>query len=274
MALHPAIFTLITDFGLKDPYVGQLKGALLRGCPAATIIDLTHHIAPWDVVGAAVAIRTSYRFFPVGTVHLVVVDPGVGSERAILAAAGDGHYFIAPDNGCLSLLVADHRIASIHRVEEPIFFDASVSPTFHGRDIMAPVAAALASDGHLERFGPVVEPITIRTVFPPKAIDAAGCLHGQVLGIDHFGNIRTSIRADRFDPAAFAFVEIGGRRIGPLVRCYQEAETGSLLALIDSAGFLEIAANRANGAALIGCAVGDPVIVHLGTGETGAGGAE
>jgi len=267
---NPAVFTLTTDFGLQDPYVGQLKGALLKGCARATIIDLTHAIPAWDVVTAAVTIRTSYGFFPAATIHLVVVDPGVGSERAILAAAGDGHFFVAPDNGILSLLVADQKIESIHRVDQPAFFAATVSPTFHGRDIMAPVAAALARTGSLEQFGSAMVPEEIRMAIVPVAIPAAGCLQGQVQRIDHFGNIRTTIRAGsgRFDPLSFGFVEIGNQRISQLVRTYHEAETGALLVLIDSSGYLEIAANQASAAILTGCVVGDPVTVHLVRKET------
>jgi S-adenosylmethionine hydrolase len=266
----PAIFTLTTDFGLQDPYVGQLKGAILKGCPAATIIDLTHAIPAWDVVTAAVTIRTSYRYFPAGTVHVIVVDPGVGSERAVLAAAGDGHFFVAPDNGCLSLLGADQRIESIYRVDQPAYFAATISPTFHGRDIMAPVAAALARTGDLTQFGPAVELANIRMVIAPAVIRAAGSLQGQVQRIDHFGNIRTTIRAGsgRFDPAALAFVEIGDQRISRWVRSYHEAEPGVLLVLIDSSGYLEIAANQASASELIGCAPGDPVTVHLVRKET------
>lgn len=271
METSAPIFTLTTDFGLQDPYVGQLKGALLTGCPSATIVDLTHAIPAWDVVTAAVTIRTSYRFFPKGTIHLIVVDPGVGSARAILTAAGSGHFFVAPDNGCLSLLVADRKIEAIHRVEQPAFFSATVSPTFHGRDIMAPVAAALARMNGLEQFGPAVPLANIQMAIVPSAAHAAGCLQGQVQRIDHFGNIRTTIRADgnRFDPADFGFLEIGDQRISRFVPTYQQAETGSLLVLIDSSGFLEIAANQASAAALIGCTPGDPVTVHCVRKEAG-----
>jgi S-adenosyl-L-methionine hydrolase (adenosine-forming) len=188
------IFTLTTDFGLLDPYVGQLKGALLKGCPSATIIDLTHAIPAWDVDAAAVTIHTSYAFFPSGTIHLIIVDPGVGSRRSILVAAGDTHYFIAPDNGILSQLVLDRTIETIHRVEHPDFFGTDVSPTFHGRDIMAPVAAALAQGVGLAYFGPVVSPSAIRMIIVPSVLAEAGCLHGQVQRIDHFGNVRTSLR--------------------------------------------------------------------------------
>jgi len=270
MGTQPTIFTLTTDFGLQDPYVGQLKGALLKGIPAATIVDLTHAIPAWDVVTAAVTIRTSYGFFPPGTIHLIVVDPGVGSERAILVAAGDGHCFVAPDNGTLSLLVVDHKIESMHRGEKAAFFPAAVSPTFHGRDIMAPVAAALARTGSLAQFGPAIPPASIRMAIVPAAIHAAGCLQGQVQRIDHFGNIRTTIRAGagRFDPTAFTFVEIGDQRISQFGRTYHDAKTGALLVLIDSSGYLEIAANQASAAALIDCVPGDPVTVHLTQKET------
>lgn len=265
MEKPPVILTLTTDFGLQDPYVGQLKGALLKGCRAATIVDLTHAIPAWDVATAAITIRTSYRFFPDGTIHLIVVDPGVGSQRAILVATGDGHSFVAPDNGVLSLLVADNRIESIHRVEHPDFFPASASATFHGRDIMAPVAAALVASGNLEQFGPAVSPRSIRMAIVPSSFHSAGCVHGQVQRIDHFGNIRTSIKAggSHFTPAAFGGLEIAGQRIDRFARTYHEVPIGALLVLIDSSGYIEIAANQASAAERIACAPGDPVTVHL-----------
>ncbi|ADW18554.1 protein of unknown function DUF62 [Desulfobulbus propionicus DSM 2032] len=265
MGRASAVITLTTDFGLLDPYAGQLKGALLTGCPDATIIDITHAIPAWDVVTAAVTIRTSYAFFPRSTVHLIVVDPGVGSQRAILAATGGGHFFVAPDNGILSLLVLDHKIETIHRVEHPDFFAAGVSPTFHGRDIMAPVAAALAQGTRLDHVGPPLAPADIKMAIVPATVAAAGCLQGQVLRIDHFGNVRTSIRAGggRFDPTCFGFLEIGDQQIAQLVRTYNEAQSGTLFVLIDSSGYLEIAANQASAAQMIGCSVGDPITVHL-----------
>ena len=266
----PIVITLTTDFGLRDPYVGQLKGAVLTGCPTAVIVDLTHAIPAWDVAAAAIAIRTSYRFFPPGTIHVVVVDPGVGSERAILAAAGDGHFFVAPDNGCLSLLAVDRKIERIHRVTDPAFFPPSVSPTFHGRDIMAPVAAALARTGDPSPFGPAVAPASIRMTSAPPPTDLGGSLQGQVQRIDRFGNLQTTIRIDagRLDPALFAGVEVGGRRISRFARSYHEAPPGTLLALVGSTGYLEIAANQASAAAVLGCQPGDPVTVHLVRQET------
>lgn len=259
------IITLTTDFGLLDPYAGQLKGALLSACPAAVIIDLTHAIPAWDVVTAAITIRTSYRFFPSGTIHLIVVDPGVGSRRAILVAEGDGHFFIAPDNGIFSLLVADRRLDAVHRLERADFFSSTVSPTFHGRDIMAPVAGTLARGVPLTYFGPEVDQQGLTLAILPSAETRPGIIQGQVLRVDHFGNIRTSVRADRLGSTAAGFgdLEINGRRITTLAKTYEEVPLGSLMVLVDSSGFLEIAANRGRAVELLGCRPGDPILVHL-----------
>ena len=259
----PAIVTLTTDFGLQDPYAGQLRGAVLRGCPWATVVDLTHGVPPWDVVTAAVTIRTSFRFFPAGSVHVVVVDPGVGSRRPILAASGSGHLFVAPDNGILSLLVVDSKLDAVHRVAHPDFTPTTASPTLHGRDRMAPVAAALAAGRPLADLGPEVDPAELTMVIVPASVHGDNCLLGQVQRIDHFGNVRTTIRTGLFDPPRFAWAEIEGHRVERLHRTYAEAPAGALLALVDSSGYLEIAANQANAAEQLGCRPGDPVTVHL-----------
>ena len=261
----PAIVTLTTDFGLQDPYAGQLRGAVLRGCPWATVVDLTHGVPPWDVVTAAVTIRTSFRFFPAGSVHVVVVDPGVGSCRPILAASGSGHFFVAPDNGILSLLVADGKLDTVHRVAHPDRTPTTASPTFHGRDLMAPVAAALAAGRPLADIGPAIDPARLTMVIAPTVAVDANCLRGEVQRIDHFGNVRTTIRTGPgpLTPERFTCVEIGGYRITRLCRTYAEVPPGEMLVLIDSGNFLEIAANQANAAEQLGCRPGDPVTVHL-----------
>jgi S-adenosylmethionine hydrolase len=265
MDIAPAIITLTTDFGLQDPYVGQVKGAVLKEYRSATIIDITHAIPAWDVGTAAVTIRTSYAFFPAGSVHLIVVDPGVGSQRAILIAQGDGHFFIAPDNGILSLLVADGKIETIHRLEHSLFFPKNISSTFHGRDVMAPLAATLARGCNPSDLGPLVSSKEITLSIVPTAILEANCLNGQVQHIDHFGNIRTTIRVGPgyLDSASFDFLEIGTQRINRLDRTYAEVASGELLALVDSSGFLEIAANQASAADRLGCRLGDQIILHL-----------
>jgi S-adenosylmethionine hydrolase len=237
----PPLITLTTDFGLTDAYVGQLKGVLLKGCPCATLIDITHAVPTWDVAAAALTIQTSYSCFPAGTVHVIVVDPGVGGQRSILAAHGDGHFFVCPDNGILTFLVQERKIESVHRIKQPLSTGKRVSPTFHGRDIMAPVAAALACGAAIASVGEPMDPDRIAQI----------------------GNVRTSIcvGGGAFDPDTFSCLEINGHRITRLVTTYSEAPIGVLVVLIDSSGFLEIAANQAKAATLIGCGPGDALSV-------------
>lgn len=265
MKTAPAIITLTTDFGLTDPYVGQLKGALLKGCRTAVFVDITHAIPPWDIAAASLTLSTSYGFFPAGSVHLAVVDPEVGSRRSILAAAGDGHFFVGPDNGILSFLVEEGKVEGIHRLENSTFFPVSVSPTFHGRDLMAPLATYLAQGGILQDIGPAVAPRDMITVTESPVSRQGHRLHGQVRHIDHFGNIRTSIRcgSGQVELRTINGIEIGGFRITHLARTYSDVEVGALLVLVDSSGYLEIAANRANAAVALGSSVGDAVTVHL-----------
>ncbi len=259
-----SIVTLTTDFGLQDPYVGQLKGALLSGCPTAHIVDITHAIAPWDRVAAAITIRASFSFFPPGTVHLVVVDPGVGGSRSILAAAGGGHFFIAPDNGLLSLLLSDTIIQQVCRLDGSFFTRPAVSPTFHGRDIMAPAAVALLEKQSLTELGVPVALADLVRIAEPPFCTGQEWLPARVQHIDRFGNIRVDVRIDphRFDPARFAYLEIGGHRLTDLKSTYADVRPGELLVLIDSSGYLEIAANQASAAALLGCSPGDAITVH------------
>ena len=260
------IITLTTDFGLQDPYVGQMKGAILKRNITARIIDLTHGISPHDVLGAAVAIRTSYRYFPKGTIHLIVVDPGVGSQRGILAATGESQLFIAPDNGLLTLLALDNSIEAVHRVENSSLFPSEVSSTFHGRDIMAPVAAALAGGLPLDKVGPETTfTQCIQLDIPEPVIDKKR-ITGQVMHVDHFGNIRTTINTShlsRFQPSHFAGIRIGSHTIDSILSTYSEQPAGELIALIDSSGYLELAENRGNAADLTGCSPGDKVVVLI-----------
>jgi S-adenosylmethionine hydrolase len=260
----PPLITLTTDFGLTDSYVGQLKGALLKGCPSATLIDITHAVPAWDVVAAALTIHTSYSFFPTGTVHLIVVDPGVGGPRSLLVARGGGHSFVCPDNGILTFLLEDRILEAVYRLAPARLGSGKVSPTFHGRDIMAPVAAALAGGVDMVSMGESVPPEQIKQIVLPTAVLDDGRLLGHVLGIDHFGNVRTSIRTGdgNFAPHLFAFLEINGHRLNRLVTTYSEMAIGAPAVLVDSAGFLEIAANQASAATLIGCAPGDTLTVH------------
>lgn len=260
------LITLTTDFGLQDPFVGQIKGAILRRNLTARIIDLTHAIEAHNILGGAVTIRSSYHYFPKGSVHMVVVDPGVGSQRAIIALRADDHIFVAPDNGCLTLIMRDKKVQAAHRVANPTLFPKEISATFHGRDIMAPVAAALASGMTLDLVGPEIELADcIQLDIPKTQVDEHG-ITGRVIGIDRFGNIRTTITSSNlsmYQPGSFAGIFIGSHQINAISSTYSDTPSGELLALIDSAGHLELAVNRGNAARITGCKIGDPVTVVM-----------
>ncbi len=266
------IISLTTDFGLVDPYLGQMKGAILRQNPTAQLVDLSHAIPRQNILEAALVLHSSYAFFPSGTVHLVVVDPGVGSQRRMLAAKGDSHYFVAPDNGIFSLLLRDQIVDRVHQIKEKKLFTETVSATFHGRDIMGPIAAALAQGIPLDKVGPEIAPASCVSLalsdFPVARITGQG-IRGQVLQIDHFGNIRTTIRQqdlkdfiDTPQGTPQCHVQINGQHIQGIQNIrstYAEAKVGELLALIDSTGYLEIAVNQGSAAEQTACSVGDAV---------------
>ena len=260
------LITLTTDFGYADPFAGQIKGAILRRNISARIIDLTHGIEPHNILGGAVTIRNSYHYFPHGTVHMVVVDPGVGTQRKIIALMADEHLFIAPDNGALTLIMRDKNIQAVHRVANSSLFPAEISATFHGRDIMAPVAAALAAGMTLEQVGPAISvQECIQLDIPKTQLDENG-ITGRVISMDRFGNIRSTITAadlGKYQPASFAGIFIGAHQINAISATYGDRPAGELVAVIDSAGQLEIAVNRGNAAALTGCRIGDPVSVMM-----------
>jgi len=260
------LITLTTDFGLQDPFVGQIKGAILRRNINAKIVDLTHAIDAHNILGGAVTIRTSYHYFPAGSVHLVIVDPGVGTQRTIIALMADNHLFMAPDNGTLTLIMRDKKIQAVHRVSNPALFPTEVSATFHGRDIMAPVAAALASGMPLDQVGPPISlDDCVQLDFPRTQLDENG-ITGRVISLDRFGNIRTTITSSNlsnYQPSSFAGIFIGPHRINAISSTYADQPEGELVALIDSAGHLEIAVNRGNAAERIGCKIGDPVTVVM-----------
>lgn len=241
-ALPPV--TLTTDFGTSDHYVAQMKGILLTDAPGVPIVDVTHEIAPQNVRGAAWILADLAPAFPPGTVHVAVVDPGVGSERAILAVAAHGQFYVAPDNGLLSLVLA--RVpASIVTIDDSGSGGPSVSSTFHGRDVMAPAAARLVRGEPLESLGPppATVPVRLSDLEPVVSQDS---LEGCVVRIDRFGNVITNIRARQLDqiPPERLRVTFGHGRLGELVglkRCYADVARGNAVALVGSRGFLEIA---------------------------------
>ena len=263
-----SIITLITDFGVDDEYVGVMKGVILSINPAAIIVDITHHIEPQDLIQAAYIIKYSFKYFPEGTVHVVVVDPGVGSNRAIIALELTGHIFLAPNNGALTLLMDEGNIGSIVRVEDSRYFLESVSRTFHGRDIFAPVAAYLSKGIGIKALGAPIDKVDLERLSVKYAgISNNGELVGAVVFIDRFGNLITNIDAKSLDKFCKACKEerlefrIGQNKIIGLSKSYESASPQSPLAIIGSRGYLEIAVNCGSASRYFMANRGDTVTV-------------
>lgn len=251
-----AIITLLTDFGLADGYAGIMHGVILGINPAATVVDLTHEVPPQDVRSGAYVLATSYRYFPSGTIHTVVVDPGVGSERAAIALRGSGQLFVAPDNGVLSYVLAEGYEAAI-RLSEPRYWLPHPSHTFHGRDIFAPVAAHLSLGVPLEALGePIRQPMQF--AIPRPLLRSDGVWVAHIIHIDRFGNLVTDLRPT--PEARISAAEVKGRRIRAVVDTYAAVPPGALGILIGSAGYLEIAVRNGNAQRELGANVGDEVL--------------
>ncbi|HET6319957.1 MAG TPA: SAM-dependent chlorinase/fluorinase [Chloroflexota bacterium] len=247
-----AIVTLLTDFGLIDSYVAQMKAALLSVAPSVTLVDISHAVPPQDVRAGAFLLWTAVEPFPIGTVHLAVVDPGVGSSRlAVAARSARGDYFVGPDNGLLvPALERLGGIASAVSLLQTEFWRPPVSATFHGRDIFAPVAAHLASGVALEALG---EPVAPRRPFELTFAEGMVC---EVVHIDGYGNLITNLLAQQIQPPFQ--VQLGERR-ARFVPYYAAAEPGELIALVGSSGLLEISVRDGNAAALTGLSRGAPL---------------
>jgi len=247
--MAPPLVTLLTDFGLADTYVAQVKGVVLSLAPEATVVDATHAIEPGDILGGSLALESILPHFPASTVHLAVVDPGVGTARLGLAVAAGGCFGIGPDNGLLTPLLVLPG-ARVHAIRAGRFARERVAPTFHGRDIFAPACAHLLAGGGIDALGPAVEaPVRLEL---PEARPVAGGVDGEVLHVDRFGNCTTSIRATDLAghaPAA-ARVTVAGHEITGLARTYGGVADGALVALIGSAGRLEISVRNGSAAAL------------------------
>jgi S-adenosylmethionine hydrolase len=245
-----AIITLLTDFGTGDTYVAEVKAALLSRAPAATVVDVSHDVPPGNVRAAQYLLSRSWGRFPAGTVHLVVVDPGVGTDRRALAASTDGHYFVAPDNGVLSV-VASGRGARF--VALPVLRDAS--PTFHGRDVFAPAAARLAGGARLEALGSrVANPQMLP--FPTARREGREVV-GEVVHVDRYGNLISNIPPDLVQPDT-AFV-VATQEIGVLRRTFGDVAAGRPVAYLGSGGTVEIAVRNGNAADRFGTGVGAEV---------------
>jgi len=259
-----SIITLLTDFGTEDAYVGVMKGAILSINPSAVVVDVCHYIDPQDVIEAAYLIKSSYRYFPKGTVHIIVVDPGVGGNRSIVAVAFSGHIFLTPDNGVLTLLMDEGEIDTIVRVENPRYFLNSISQTFHGRDIFAPVGAHISKGVPIETLGSHLGmQDLIRLSIPKPYISDKDELIGTIISIDRFGNCISNINENCLNKFVKngsekrLEIKIGKTIIKSLSRSYTGVESGCPLAIIGSFGYLEIALNCDNASRQLNVEKGD-----------------
>jgi S-adenosylmethionine hydrolase len=255
------VLTLTTDFGTSDWYVGALKGTLVRLAPSVALVDLSHDIAPGDVAAASLVLAGAAPTFPLGTVHLAVVDPGVGTARRMLAVAASGHLFVAPDNGLLTPFL-EH--ASVYSVERPDLYLDAPGQTFHGRDRFAPIAAALLGGVPIEHLGPRIDDAT-RLVAPPPPVrdDRRGVVTGNVVHVDRYGNAVTDIPASwvRAEPIR---ATVGGAQVARLATHYAELEPGVPALIVGSLGTVEIALRGQSAAAALAIRRGDAITIELG----------
>ena len=252
------ILTLTTDFGLSDHYVGVMKGVILNICPTARIVDITHEVTPFEIVEGAYVVAQSYRYFPKKTVHVVVVDPGVGTARRPILMEAAGQYFVAPDNGVLAMVYSREK-HKIRLISNESLFRRPVSRTFHGRDIFAPVAAHLARGVTPARVGKLIDDY-LRPSFEKPQRTGKRTWTGRILKIDRFGNIVTNFHVDDFpdlEQRSFSMA-LGPRQIGVLARTYAECGPGELFLIVGSSGYLEVSLAQGSAAKSIGCQTGAP----------------
>jgi S-adenosylmethionine hydrolase len=247
------IITLTSDFGLSDSYVATMKGVILTINPNARLVDISHEIRHGSILQGARLIRETYPYFPEGTIHLAVIDPGVGGARRPIALQGEGHFFVGPDNGLFSPIIQDSPDAKGVHLIGITYFLPHVTATFHGRDIFAPVAAHLSLGVDLETMGPTIkDPLTLNLPVPHEQ---KGILYGQITHVDHFGNLITNIDRkglEHFLESAQPAVEVGNLVLDRLCTAYQDVEEAEPLALVNSADWLEIAVNLGRASEYLG----------------------
>jgi len=261
---HPLI-TLTTDFGTSDHFAGAMKGVIADLAPRARVVDITHEITPYEILEGAFVIAQAWRYFPKRTIHIVVVDPGVGSARRPILVETGGHWFIAPDNGVLSMIydATPPSKTKVRVISNPKLMAREISRTFHGRDIFAPAAAHLARGIPPARFG--------RTIADYVYIDnrpepiSPNCWRGRILKVDRFGNLITNFHIDDFPGVKTLPFEIraGAQRVRRLALTFSEAAISEVVAIVGSSGYLEVAANQASAANLLGCGARAPVELEI-----------
>lgn len=260
-----AIIALMTDFGTRDHYVAAMKGMILQIDPKATLVDITHEIEPQEIISGAFILRQAFPYFPVGTIFLAVVDPTVGTSRRILAARYSDRIVLAPDNGLLTLIHRDAEVQEVRVVDNRRLMAASLSSTFHGRDIFAPVAGHLSKGLSLGQVGPAASQVLMLELAKPVYRPNGG-LDGEVLFIDRFGNLITNISeldlSAAHSRARQHRVAVGPHEVGPIQFSYADVPQGKLIALIGSTQMLEIAVNGGSAAAALDARRGTPIHVR------------
>lgn len=252
------VITLTTDFGQADGYVAAMKGVILSICPQVELVDITHEVRPQGVQQAAYLLSFAARHFPPGTVHLVVVDPGVGTGRRAIAVQGERAQYVAPDNGVLGLALAQDPARAAVELVEPRFRLPEVSATFHGRDIFAPAAAHLACGTPMQEMGPSLRASDLTSLPLSKPVlHASGEWLAAVLHVDRFGNLITNFVAE--DAAAPLTILAGGERIRGLRRTFADVDQGQVMAYVGSGGYVEIAVREGSAAERLGLQPGDTV---------------
>ena len=250
------VVTLLTDFGTSDSYVAEVKGILLSTCREAMLVDVTHAVPPGDVRAGAYLLGRTWHRFPSGTIHLAVVDPGVGTARAAIALHARGHWFVGPDNGLFTPILEEPPAAIVLLPPRP-----GISPTFHGRDLFAPAAAALACGTPLEVLGPPFGGVPERLARTEPHYEGKS-LVGEIVHVDRFGTLITNLTPELVPP--YAVMEVEGVEIGPLHRTFGDVPTGGLVAYVGSGGAVEIAVRDGSAARRLGLGVGGRVRARLG----------
>ncbi len=252
--MEKRIITLTTDFGLSDYYVGAMKGIIYQIAPETILVDITHEVPPQDVLAGAIILREIWRTYPPGTIHVAVIDPGVGSDRKIILVQFANQLFLVPDNGLITLIHQIQPPTQVNLVSNADLFCKPVSATFHGRDIFAPVAAHLAKGISPDQVGPRIEVFKLLDL--PGVKISQNRIVGQVIYVDRFGNLMSNISADVLSREKFDFrrinIYVDGNLVGPLARTFSDVEKGKPLCYINSAGFVEIAINEGRADGIIG----------------------
>jgi S-adenosyl-L-methionine hydrolase (adenosine-forming) len=248
------LVTLLTDFGLRDHFVSAMKAVMLSLNPDLMFVDISHLVPPQDILGGAFTLGQVWSLFPPKTIHLAVVDPGVGTARKGMVLSAGGHLFVAPDNGILTCVMEAQSDCDAHEITADHYFRKPVSSTFHGRDVFAPVAGWLSRGVSLDQIGPALkDPVRLKIPAPKKVKE--GFIQGAILAVDHFGNLITNLKPSDVPPAS-RIVLPGPREITAFRRTYAEAKAGEVFVIAGSTGYLEIAVKDGSAASVLNMKAG------------------